>query len=517
MDLSPYSEQIQELDRRQDEYLSILDERALPILDEMLEVAMQTNDPRLIGYVYHTMSFAEFFITGRYNLFIKYLRQATKYITKSGDPTELTHIYYLIALDALNKGMIDISHRFFLESRSLAGKIGIGLAAAIMDLNIAQVLMRIDYFEDARKFVKSSISAIRGSKSHIYHYKNLTTLYMEDVLICIELGKVDEARKVMNTAERHVARHRELLTGATLLKYEITKLRMDMLDRAANIQPSRVKQLCESIQSTPNIYSYTGDLYRLCKQLIKKRKRKWVKQIIDALERNKPEDGATRALRLFAEIKIEYYKAVKDDAELEAAYREHDRALALYIKDRKDIYRYVTDLAKFTGNIRRTRKIAISEQDQLTQIAKIDGLTNIPNRYGANLYLDEVFEKAYKNGTKLGVVYLDLDGLKFINDTQGHLAGDACLIRIGELLTKHMEAGEFFAARYGGDEFMLIFDNATTREIERSLNSLRKESDVKFSRGIYNDTPKGREKSWQYIELADKALYEDKKRKGARQ
>ena len=219
MDLSPYSEQIQELDRRQDEYLSILDERALPILDEMLEVAMQTNDPRLIGYVYHTMSFAEFFITGRYNLFIKYLRQATKYITKGGDPTELTHIYYLIALDALNKGMIDISHRFLLESRSLAGKIGIGLAAAIMDLNIAQVLMRIDYFEDARKFVKSSISAIRASKSHIYHYKNLTTLYMEDVLICIELGKVDEARKVMNTAERHVARHRELLTGATLLKY----------------------------------------------------------------------------------------------------------------------------------------------------------------------------------------------------------------------------------------------------------------------------------------------------------
>ena len=515
MDLSPYSEQIQELDRRQDEYLSILDERALPILDEMLEVAMQTNDPRLIGYVYHTMSFAEFFITGRYSKFVKYLRLSTKYITECGDETELTHVYYLIALDALNKGLIDISHRFFLESRSLAGTIGIGIAAAIMDLNIAQVLMRIDYFEEARKFVKSSISAIRGSKSHIYHYKNLTTLYMEDVLICIEMGDIDEARKVMNMAEKHVSKHRELLTGAILLKYEITKLRMDMLDRATNISVDRVEELCESIRNTPNIYSYTGDLFRLCRLLIKKRKKAWVKQIIDAIESNKPEDGATRAIKLLAEMKIDYYKSMKDDAGLEAAYKEQDRALAIQLKNRKDIYRYVTDLAKFTGNIRRTRRIAISEQDKLTQIAKIDGLTNIPNRYGANLHLDEAFEKAYKNSTRLGVVYLDLDGLKFINDTQGHLAGDACLVKMGELLAKHMEAGEFFAARYGGDEFVIIYDNATTREIERSMNSLRKESDVKFSRGIYNSTPKGREKSWQYIELADKALYEDKKKKAA--
>ena len=513
MDWNLYSEEIQEFDRRQDEYLSILDKRAIPILEEMLSVAKKTNDPTLIGYVYHTLSFAEFFITGRYKKFAQHLKQAAKYIAVSKDETELTHIYYLTALDALNKGMFDISHRFFLESRSLAGKIGIPLAAAIMDLNIVQVLMHIESFEEARKYVKASISAIRSSKQHIYHYKNLTTLYMEDVLISLELGENDQARKIMARAERHIAKHRELLTGAILLKYEITSLRMELLNRSVRMSEDRKARLCETIRMTPNIYSYMEDLLRLCKVLIRKKKTAWVKSIIEAIEANAPEDEATRALKLFAEIKIEYYRAIGDEVELEAAFKEEDRALAIQIANRKEAYRYVMDLAKFTGNIRRTRKTAITEQDKLTQIAKYDGLTNIPNRFGANLYLDEAFEKAYRDGTRLGVVYLDLDGLKFINDTQGHLAGDACLVEMGRILSKHMESGEFYAARYGGDEFMLIYENATTKEIKDSLRAMEKELSVRFSSGIKNGIPKGRDKSWQYTELADKALYEEKKRK----
>ncbi len=516
MDLSLYSKEIQQFDKDQDEYLSILDARAIPILKEMLKAAKETDDPKLIGYVYHTLSFAEFFITGRYKEFTRYLTLATKYIAESGDETELTHIYYQIALDALNKGLIDISHRFFLESRSLAGKIGIKLATAIMDLNIAQVLMRIESFEEARKYVKTCISAIRSSKNHIYHYKNLTTLYMEDVLISIELGETDQAKKIMSTAERHISRHRELLTGATLLKYKITRLRFDLLYGKVNDSEERVELLGEIIRTTPNLYSYMEDLLKLCRLMIKKKKPACVRRMIDAIEYKRPEEGATRALKQLAEIKIEYCKAIGNKAGLEAAYKEQDTALDMEIKDRKEIYRYVTNLAKFTGNIRRTRNLAMSEQDKLTQIARIDGLTNIPNRLGASLYLDEAFEKAYRGNTRLGVVYLDLDGLKFINDTQGHLAGDACLREIGQLLSKHMEAGEFYAARYGGDEFVLIYENATTKEIRDSLAAMKKESTVSFSGGIHNDIPKGREKSWRYIELADKALYEEKKRKADR-
>ena len=516
MDLTLYSEEIQEFDRRQDEYLSILDMRAIPILEDMLSVAMKTEDPRLIGYVYHTLSFAEFFISGRYNKFTKYLRLATDYIAASGDETELTHIYYLTALDALNKGMIDISHRFFLESRSLAGKIGIPLAAAIMDMNIAQVLIQIESYEEARKYVENCISAIRGSKNHIYHYKNLAVLYMEDVLISMELGEIDQAKQIMAKAERHIARDRELLTGATLLKYQITKSRLDLLRRRATCSEEMLEDLSENVRRTPNLCSYMGDLRSLCRLLIRKKQYARVRNILDAIEDNRPQDGATRALEMLSEIELAYAEAIGDEAGVEAAYKMQDKAIAVQIRNRKEIYRYVMDLAKFTGNIRRTRKTAISEQDQLTQIARIDGLTNIPNRFGASLRLDEAFEKAYRNSTLLGVVYLDLDGLKFINDTQGHLAGDACLIEMGRILTKHMEAGEFYAARYGGDEFILIYENATTREIKDSLDAMKEECAVRFSAGIQNDTPKGREKSWQYIEWADKALYKEKKKKAKR-
>jgi diguanylate cyclase (GGDEF)-like protein len=106
-----------------------------------------------------------------------------------------------------------------------------------------------------------------------------------------------------------------------------------------------------------------------------------------------------------------------------------------------------------------------------------------------------------------------VDGLKEINDTKGHLEGDKYLISLAKVLKKQSAKEGYFAARIGGDEFVLIVEGKTDEEIERCINAVREESGVKFSAGTFNDVPHGRQKSWDYLEFADMELYKEKKYK----
>ena len=513
MELNRYSESFQQLHQKHQEYIKVADKRVITVLNKMLKYALEIEDPTLVGYVYHSLAFAEHFIMGRYSRFIKYLNQATNYLFRSEDESQLMHVYYLIAIDAMNKGMFDISHYYYTEAHTIAERTGQDSSAAILDLSIASLLMRIGYYEDSKIYSKRSIKGIKKDKNHPHYYSNLLSGYMIDSILSIETGDLDQARKSLEIVERFINKYSEKLRSGTRLNFYLILLRLNLLEGKVKHFNADMDSLMEEIHGTANIYSFMDDVSKLCKLLIKKKKYPWVSSIIEEIDKEGIPTDTTEPLRLFAEVKVDYYKLKGNREELEAAYVAQGQVLDLQLQKRKDVYRHVTDLARLTGVIKKTRSKALDEKAKYLQIAKVDELTKIPNRYGATTYLDGAFERAYREGTRLGVVYADLDDLKFINDTRGHLAGDACLIEMGRTLAKHMDRGEFFAARYGGDEFIIVYENATTKEIVDSITTLKKEGTVNFSFGIHNDIPKGKQKSWQYLDLADKALYEDKKKK----
>jgi diguanylate cyclase (GGDEF)-like protein len=84
-----------------------------------------------------------------------------------------------------------------------------------------------------------------------------------------------------------------------------------------------------------------------------------------------------------------------------------------------------------------------------------DALSGCHNRRGLEQHLTRELSRAARNGSELALVALDIDYFKTINDTFGHLAGDAVVQEIGELLREVARAGDV-VARTGGDEFMLL-------------------------------------------------------------
>ncbi|MCU1592097.1 MAG: two-component system response regulator [Frankiales bacterium] len=100
---------------------------------------------------------------------------------------------------------------------------------------------------------------------------------------------------------------------------------------------------------------------------------------------------------------------------------------------------------------------------RLSHLATHDGLTGLPNRAMLRSRMDGALER----GDRLGVLFLDLDRFKIVNDGLGHAAGDALLVAAADRLSQVVRPGDF-VARIGGDEFvMLCYDAAAEEDLVR--------------------------------------------------
>jgi diguanylate cyclase (GGDEF)-like protein/PAS domain S-box-containing protein len=93
--------------------------------------------------------------------------------------------------------------------------------------------------------------------------------------------------------------------------------------------------------------------------------------------------------------------------------------------------------------------------DQLVYLAERDALTGLYNRHRFNEELARMIADAQRHGSRLALLFFDLDDFKYINDTFGHRAGDAMLIRVAGEVAGQVRRNEIFS-RLGGDEFAIL-------------------------------------------------------------
>lgn len=108
-------------------------------------------------------------------------------------------------------------------------------------------------------------------------------------------------------------------------------------------------------------------------------------------------------------------------------------------------------------NARLLRELAaLKEREaQVQQLADRDGLTGLYNRRRMLELLDSAIAEAAQQWQRVGLLFIDLNGFKGINDEYGHAAGDTMLITVAMRIAARVRTGDF-ACRYGGDEFVVI-------------------------------------------------------------
>jgi diguanylate cyclase (GGDEF)-like protein len=117
---------------------------------------------------------------------------------------------------------------------------------------------------------------------------------------------------------------------------------------------------------------------------------------------------------------------------------------------------------------------------ELDQLAHCDPLVPLVNRRGLYRELETIIARHERHGTPAAILFIDLDGLKVINDCFGHEAGDAALIHVAEQLLAGVRTNDC-VARIGGDEFCVLLDHADeTSAIETAERLVNTVSDDDF-------------------------------------
>lgn len=152
--------------------------------------------------------------------------------------------------------------------------------------------------------------------------------------------------------------------------------------------------------------------------------------------------------------------------------------------------------------------------DELQEMVHLDPLTKLYNRRFLTEHLDE---KITRGDNEFAVALLDIDDFKKINDTYGHVYGDETLTSFAKIMMKHME-GQGIAARFGGEEFMLVFDHTDLVKIRACMDKMKvefaalgretKNIEMSFSGGV--EVFQQEDRIMKLFNAADEKLYHAK-------
>ena len=150
-------------------------------------------------------------------------------------------------------------------------------------------------------------------------------------------------------------------------------------------------------------------------------------------------------------------------------------------------------------------------------LISVDPLTRLNNRNQLLKYLS-VKMKTYSGKSHMYLLIMDVDNFKTINDRFGHVEGDNALVQIANTLKLHCAQKDYFASRYGGDEFIMVCEAEAPEEIEELCDSIEKElsaHSISLSIG-YAPYTNDLQNIPDFIAKADKDLYRVKKERQSR-
>lgn len=137
------------------------------------------------------------------------------------------------------------------------------------------------------------------------------------------------------------------------------------------------------------------------------------------------------------------------------------------VSDVADVEQLIAEISTLRGRIAQLQE----RVEQLDLLAHEDSLVGLPNRRGFIRALERLIDRVGRYEEKSALLFVDLDGLKLMNDTFGHQAGDEALIEVARLLVGGVRKSDI-VARIGGDEFAILLSHSDEESARETASRL---------------------------------------------
>ncbi|MCR4732638.1 MAG: GGDEF domain-containing protein [Lachnospiraceae bacterium] len=457
-----------------------------------------------------------------YDKFYQYLRRAILHLDNQADDLYiLARCYNFLGINATDHGQTELAFDYYIQAVFHAREADSKQLEAICEYNIGTQYDQMGQQEEGQRHYKRAVNLIKACGTDDPYYFTVysyclcqAVLYyvtrQDTALMEVAMRDLQSLIHTLPDHEREEVYIDTLYLQATIA-YAYKTDHKDDLFRLSRTLIQQLEKEALKIDDLSDILTFAGFI-------LESGYPSPVREILDILMPQVNQCNIPFIRQSLARLAIKYYRYVGNvEKELEA-FRLYYDATESYMAETNKEYVYFLNLRNDLDELR-------AKNAHLLQQATTDALTGLPNRLAFNEASERAFDKAYVGQTTLAVEILDIDDFKHFNDTLGHQNGDLYLKTFGTLLSSVQKEG-ITAFRYGGDEFVLLYEGMSDEEIlavatgiKEKVTSLSITADngdllpgMTISQGICQSIPKGKNRTWDFLYAADHALYDVKRK-----
>ena len=421
--------------------------------------------------------------------------------------------------DRKNNRMLALSSYY--NSLKYAEKYHFYYIQGMAESNIAYTLVRMRLRQEAIQHYRIAIACYdKSEKTYQLNYNRINCM-IECGCCHMYLGEMEEALQLWNEIEKILREAPEsYYSKITLGMYRIP---CELLKGHEEEALKLASDLLEQLSDRDVFEEIMDELVILAGILAILPDGKYLEELIRIIDEKHIEEHYNIFLDLYP-FKSELLQKKGLTWEYIDYTRQYFDIYEKYQQENREALINVIELQNRLKNVTLDWTNMKASNRELESLAMHDELTGLANRTFLHEYLTSSFEHAYEEHELMGVELMDIDFFKEYNDHYGHLAGDQCLKAIAGVLRKQQVPGKIFCARYGGDEFMILYTGMTVEKIRRVAEDILREvrklklphecsncsNYVSVSQGVFVRIPVGNSKEWDFTSRADDLLYKTK-------
>jgi diguanylate cyclase (GGDEF)-like protein len=427
----------------------------------------------------------------------------------------------MLGISSDNQGNIPAAIDYYLTSLKYSKDYGLNYEAGLANSNIGMIYALLKDYKTAIFYLVKSLACFHKEIDSLPNPMNAVIAQTNLATCYYRLGDMESALSYFYKIEKD----RDMYLNETHYQMIIYIFEVTFYNALQEYEKrdKLIDRLIILVDEIPSLLDMYDEAFTLCELLKETNRYEDLWRVLVRMEKLSKQAGIMNMQLRVLRLKTQYYQSLHNETAYLHACADYYQMSEQLEFENKTVAKRSIELRMDLERVKEKQTLIQEENKILLEKSERDPLTKLPNRDKLNDYSEIAFERAYQNGTTLAIEIFDIDYFKQFNDTYGHQAGDKCLKKIAQLLHNLMEDG-IFCARYGGDEFILIYENKSDEEILMIARKLQQDvialnlkntnstvyPVVTISQGIRNSVPKHGNKIWDYFYIADMAMYQVK-------
>jgi diguanylate cyclase (GGDEF)-like protein len=522
MELTEYNEIVQYWGKQVLENREKNAELTLKFCNDIITYGMKNGDNKLMGFG-HYYSGETYYCLNDGNRFIEEISEALACLDKAEEWELMVKCYNFLGIWAVNRGNLPVAMDYYLTGIGCSAQHHLEKGEAILNINMAAMDIQCRRYIEAESYIQKSYNYMKTISDDPAYHSYMSIIYLNMVRCLIQQKRMEEAGEGLR---RIYVDHWDYLEESDhLLVYCAEALYYHRLENS-DLRDQSIAKVQQRLNSNVPLLDMSDDMFDYAMLLLEADKDDEFWTLIEILEPMIRNCAIVNMQLQITALKVRFYRKHGQNAEYLQEAGLYFELSEIREKENQDMMANILSLRKRLDSANRVRREVEAQNRILLEKSEVDPLTHIANRSRLSEYAEQIFARSIQLNSPLVVEILDIDYFKEFNDNYGHQAGDGCLRAVAEAIGSEARKHNGFCARYGGDEFVLLYEGVTqdqafsyAAELKERIaqkqipHAFSKEySYVTISQGMCWGEPAEGQKVWDYLHTADNMLYRVKTR-----